>query len=113
MSSPTTVRVAVVAGGNCASSLIQGVHLYRNAEPGTSVSGLMHVKLGPYHVWDSPNSAGVVIDAVRRAKLALDRGIGGALSSPSSYFTKSPPEQYTDAESRARTDAFIQGEADA
>jgi myo-inositol-1-phosphate synthase len=61
-------------------------------------------------VWDSPNSAGVVIDAVRCAKLALDRGIGGALLSPSSYFMKSPPEQFTDAESHAKVEAFIKGE---
>lgn len=58
-------------------------------------------------VWDSPNSAGVVIDAVRCARLALDRGIGGALTGPSSYFMKSPPEQFTDAEARERTEAFI------
>jgi myo-inositol-1-phosphate synthase len=60
-------------------------------------------------VWDSPNSAGVVIDAIRCAKLALDRGIGGALQGPSSYFMKSPPEQVTDYEARARTEAFIRG----
>ena len=62
-------------------------------------------------VWDSPNSAGVVIDAVRCAKLALDRGIGGALTGPSSYFMKSPPEQFPDDEARDRTEAFIRGEA--
>jgi myo-inositol-1-phosphate synthase len=61
-------------------------------------------------VWDSPNSAGVVIDAIRCAKLALDRGIGGALIGPSGYFMKSPPEQFTDYEARARTEAFIRGE---
>ena len=61
-------------------------------------------------VWDSPNSAGVVIDAVRCAKLARDRGISGALDGPSSYFMKSPPTQYTDHEARARTEAFIRGE---
>ena len=60
-------------------------------------------------VWDSPNSAGVVIDAVRCAKLALDRGIGGALVGPSSYFMKSPPEQFNDHEARLRTEAFIRG----
>ena len=63
-------------------------------------------------VWDSPNSAGVVIDAVRCAKLALDRGIGGALTGPSSYFMKSPPEQFTDHEAQRRTEAFIAGEAE-
>jgi myo-inositol-1-phosphate synthase len=63
-------------------------------------------------VWDSPNSAGVVIDAIRCAKLALDQRIGGALIGPSSYFMKSPPEQFTDYEARARTEAFIRGEAE-
>jgi myo-inositol-1-phosphate synthase len=58
-------------------------------------------------VWDSPNSAGVVIDAIRCARLALDRGIGGALEGPSSYFMKSPPKQFTDAEARHLTQAFI------
>ena len=60
-------------------------------------------------VWDSPNSAGVIIDAVRCAKLALDRGIGGPLLSPSSYFMKSPPEQYSDEEAHNRTQEFIDG----
>jgi myo-inositol-1-phosphate synthase len=60
-------------------------------------------------VWDSPNSAGVVIDAVRCAKLALDRGTGGALVGPSSYFMKSPPQQFTDVEGRVRTIDFING----
>jgi myo-inositol-1-phosphate synthase len=61
-------------------------------------------------VWDSPNSAGVVIDAVRCAKLALDRGLSGALIGPSSYFMKSPPQQFTDYEARLRTEAFIKNE---
>ena len=61
-------------------------------------------------VWDSPNSAGVVIDAVRCCKLALDRGIGGALTGPSSYFMKSPPVQFCDNEAHARSEAFIQGQ---
>jgi myo-inositol-1-phosphate synthase len=60
-------------------------------------------------VWDSPNSAGVVIDAVRCAKLAMDRGTGGALIGPSSYFMKSPPQQFTDDEARERTCRFIDG----
>jgi len=60
-------------------------------------------------VWDSPNSAGVVIDAVRCAKLALDRGIGGALVGPCGYFMKSPPKQFDDHEARALTEAFIRG----
>jgi len=63
-------------------------------------------------VWDSPNSAGVVIDAIRCAKLALDRKIGGALTGPSSYYMKSPPEQFTDYEALARTEAFIRGDAE-
>lgn len=61
-------------------------------------------------VWDSPNSAGVVIDAVRCAKLALDRNIGGALVSPSSYLMKTPPQQFTDNEAREKTEAFIRGD---
>ncbi|MEU5271603.1 inositol-3-phosphate synthase [Streptomyces hygroscopicus] len=60
-------------------------------------------------VWDSPNSAGVVIDAVRAAKIALDRGIGGPLTAPSSYFMKSPPEQYRDSEAYEAVEAFIAG----
>jgi myo-inositol-1-phosphate synthase len=62
-------------------------------------------------VWDSPNSAGVVIDAVRCAKLAMDRGQGGALTGPSSYFMKSPPQQFTDEEAGRRTRAFIDDKA--
>jgi myo-inositol-1-phosphate synthase len=61
-------------------------------------------------VWDSPNSAGVVIDAVRCAKLASDRGIGGALLGPSAYFMKSPPIQYADEEARILVEAFIEGQ---
>jgi len=60
-------------------------------------------------VHDSPNSAGIVIDAVRCCKLALDRGIGGALEGPSSYFMKSPPVQYSDAEARGLVEEFIDG----
>ncbi|MCL2150177.1 MAG: inositol-3-phosphate synthase [Dehalococcoidia bacterium] len=58
-------------------------------------------------VWDSPNSAGVVIDAVRCAKLALDNGIKGALTAPSSYFMKSPPVQYTDDQARCMVEEYI------
>ncbi|MBU0984888.1 MAG: hypothetical protein KKA42_13530, partial [candidate division Zixibacteria bacterium] len=58
-------------------------------------------------VWDSPNSAGVVIDAVRCCKLALDNGLSGALIEPSSYFKKSPPVQYTDDQARNLTEEFI------
>jgi myo-inositol-1-phosphate synthase len=58
-------------------------------------------------VWDSPNSAGVVIDAVRCCKLALDNGLSGALIEPSSYFKKSPPVQFTDDEARRLTEDYI------
>ncbi len=58
-------------------------------------------------VWDSPNSAGVVIDAVRCAKLALDRGLKGSLVAPSSYFMKSPPNQYTDDKARNMVEGYI------
>jgi myo-inositol-1-phosphate synthase len=61
-------------------------------------------------VWDSPNSAGVVIDAVRCAKLALDRGIGGPLTGPSAYFMKSPPAQFTDDVARRMVEDFIAGQ---
>ncbi len=62
-------------------------------------------------VWDSPNSAGVIIDAVRAAKIALDRGLGGPILSASSYFMKSPPEQYGDDVARDKVEAFISGDA--
>jgi myo-inositol-1-phosphate synthase len=79
---------------------------------GTAFGGVplnLELKL---EVWDSPNSAGIVIDAVRCARLGLDRGLGGALVGPSSYFMKSPPVQFTDGEARARTLRFIDGEPD-
>jgi myo-inositol-1-phosphate synthase len=60
-------------------------------------------------VWDSPNSAGVVIDAVRCAKIAKDRGVGGPLLAASSYFMKSPPVQYRDDDARRQVEAFIAG----
>jgi myo-inositol-1-phosphate synthase len=63
-------------------------------------------------VWDSPNSAGIIIDAVRAAKIAKDRGIGGPILSASSYFMKSPPEQYPDSVARDRVEQFIRGELD-
>ncbi len=63
-------------------------------------------------VWDSPNSAGIIIDAIRAAKIALDRGIGGPLLSASSYFMKSPPEQRHDEAARASVEAFIAGDAE-
>src|SRR5213594_3056168 len=61
-------------------------------------------------VWDSPNSAGVVIDAIRCCKLALDRGLKGGLFAPSAYLMKSPPEQWTDETARHRLERFIAGE---
>jgi len=63
-------------------------------------------------VWDSPNSAGVVVDAIRCCKLATDRGIGGALIGPSAYFMKSPPAQYTDDEARRMAEEFIAGDGE-
>jgi len=63
-------------------------------------------------VWDSPNSAGVIIDALRCAKIGLDRKIGGALLSPSSYFMKTPPTQYTDEAAHQKTEDFISGKLD-
>ena len=80
---------------------------------GTAFGGVplnLELKL---EVWDSPNSAGIVIDAVRCAGLARDRGLGGALIGPSSWFMKSPPRQFTDEEARRRTLHFVAGEAEA
>ena len=62
-------------------------------------------------VWDSPNSAGIIIDAIRAAKIALDRGVGGPVLSASSYLMKSPPVQRPDDLGRAGVEAFIAGEA--
>jgi myo-inositol-1-phosphate synthase len=63
-------------------------------------------------VWDSPNSAGIIIDAIRAAKIAQDRGVGGPILSASSYLMKSPPVQRPDDEGRASVEAFIRGEAE-
>ncbi|MEY4347782.1 MAG: hypothetical protein RIS43_201 [Actinomycetota bacterium] len=63
-------------------------------------------------VWDSPNSAGVIIDAIRACKIALDRKIGGPILSASSYFMKSPPVQYTDDEARQAVEDFISGKVE-
>ncbi len=71
---------------------------------------LVEVKL---EVWDSPNSAGVITDAIRCAKLGLDRGLSGTLVAASSYFMKSPPLQIHDDVARQRVEAFIRGEDDA
>jgi myo-inositol-1-phosphate synthase len=67
----------------------------------------MELKL---EVWDSPNSAGVIIDAVRCAKIALDRQLGGPLLGPSAYFMKSPPEQYRDDDAREMVERFADGQ---
>ncbi len=67
----------------------------------------MELKL---EVWDSPNSAGVIIDSVRCAKIGLDRGLSGALVAPSSYFKKTPPVQFTDDVAKRKVEAFIAGE---
>ena len=61
-------------------------------------------------VWDSPNSAGVIIDALRCARIALDRGIGGPLLGPSAYFMKSPPTQYRDEDARLMVEEFSTGD---
>ncbi|HZZ45736.1 MAG TPA: inositol-3-phosphate synthase [Pseudonocardia sp.] len=61
-------------------------------------------------VWDSPNSAGIIIDALRAAKIALDRGLAGPVLSASSYFMKSPPEQYSDSVARDSVESFIRDE---
>ena len=63
-------------------------------------------------VWDSPNSAGIIIDAIRAAKIAMDRGVCGPILSASAYFMKSPPEQYSDDEARLAVEQFIRGERD-
>jgi myo-inositol-1-phosphate synthase len=63
-------------------------------------------------VWDSPNSAGIIIDAVRAAKIALDRGVGGPIISASTYFMKSPPVQMEDTKGRAQLEAFIRGDVE-
>jgi len=63
-------------------------------------------------VWDSPNSAGIIIDALRAAKIAKDRGVGGPILSASTYFMKSPPVQMEDTKGRAQLEAFIAGDAE-
>jgi myo-inositol-1-phosphate synthase len=63
-------------------------------------------------VWDSPNSAGIIIDAIRACKIALDRRIGGPILSASSYFMKSPPVQYSDDQARDAVEAFIRGDVE-
>jgi len=76
---------------------------------GTAFGGVPLNLEAKLEVWDSPNSAGVVIDAVRCCKLARDRGISGALVGPSAYFMKAPPRQFTDEQARILSEEFIQG----
>jgi len=87
----------------------RGVHLDRTYQ--LNVGGNMDLEY-KLEVWDSPNSAGVIIDALRCAKIGLDRKIGGALLSPSSYFMKTPPTQYTDEQAHNKTEDFISGKID-
>ena len=78
---------------------------------GTTFGGVpLSVEL-KLEVWDSPNSAGIVIDAVRCAKIAMDRKVSGALVGPSAWLMKSPPTQFTDHEARERMQAFVDGAA--
>ena len=77
---------------------------------GTTFGGVPLELEAKLEVWDSPNSAGVIIDAVRCAKLALDRGVAGPLIGPSSYFMKTPPKQFKDEEANRLTEDFIRGE---
>lgn len=79
-------------------------YIYMNGTTFGNVPIRLELKL---EVVDSPNSAGVVIDAVRCCKLALDHGLKGAITAPSSYFMKSPPEQYPDDQARLKTEEFI------
>ena len=76
---------------------------------GTAFGGCPLTVEAKLEVWDSPNSAGVVIDALRCAKIGKDRGIGGVLVSPSAYFMKSPPVQYPDDVAKRMVEEFIQG----
>ena len=109
-----SVRVGIVGVGNCASSFVQGLSYYRDANANEPVPGLMNIELGGYHVGDIEVASpfDIVIDAVRCAKLARDRGIGGALIGPSRDFMKSPPEPFTDSEARERTIRFIRGDTE-
>jgi len=76
--------------------------------------GNVHLNLETkLEVWDSPNSAGVTIDAIRCAKIALDRGLSGPVIGPSSYFMKTPPKQFRDEVAREMTEAFIRGDGQA
>ena len=85
-----------------------GTTWYTSTYNGVASDGYLNLEY-KLEVWDSPNSAGVIIDAVRCAKIALDRGIGGPILSASSYFMKSPPVQYFDDQARQAVQDFIDG----
>lgn len=76
---------------------------------GTTFGNVPLLVTAHLEVWDSPNSAGVVIDALRCAKLALDRKLSGQITGPSSYFFKTPPQQFRDSVCKAKVEAFIRG----
>lgn len=101
------VRVAIIGVGNCASSLRKWAYIRLEGRTFGDVPLNAELK---FEVWDSPNSAGVVIDAVRMVKLAMDRGISGTLVGPSAYLMKSPPVQHPDDLAHEMTEAFIREE---
>ena len=87
--------------------------LTKKAKSSTTTFGDVPLSLEyKLQVWDSPNSAGIVIDAVRAAKIALDRHLAGPVLAPSSYFMKSPAVQHEDGEARRLVEEFIKGEVE-
>ena len=101
------IRIGIVGIGNCASSLIQGIEYYRHRNENETI-GFMHWDIGGYKPCDIEVVA--AIDAIRCCKLALDRRKnGGILYSPSAYFMKHPPKQFTDGEAQRMTEEFIAG----
>ena len=126
------INVAIIGVGNCASSLVQGIHKYANAGPDDSIPGIMHPVLGEYMSEVIEKAPGptddisgvlrdrevdVVVnyllagteDPIRCAKIAKDRGLAGPIVGPSAYFMKSPPVQYTDSEARQMVEDFVVG----
>ena len=98
------VRVAIIGVGNCASSLVQGVHFYREAKEDENIPGIMHVNLGGYHIRDIEFTAAFdVVDT------KVGKDIAGPLIGPSSYFMKTPPKQFKDDVAREMTEAYICG----
>jgi myo-inositol-1-phosphate synthase len=106
MGSPLSAEDAHVGPSDFVPWLTDRKWAYIRLE-GTGFGGVPLAVELKLEVWDSPNSAGVVIDAIRCARLALDRGIGGVLAGPSAWFMKSPPVQMGDGEAMAATEAFI------